>query len=215
MKVKATNIAIGSLTDGKEYEIVKKGDSAAIIVNDLGREIHIKLEGQCPTLRPDSHWTLIRDSVDDATPDEWYEAAKKLKEEDKDGWTYKDYTQLADALGAPDCIKEEDQELLDSLYKPEWECLSSARYPYPGEYYVNIADEDVSESDKEVDSPAHYNTGAVECIEAISSTLSGEEYQGYLRGNALKYLWRCMYKGKTKQDLEKCRWYIDRLLSTL
>lgn len=152
MKVKATNTAIGSLTDGKEYEIVKKGDSAAIIVNDLGKQIHIKLEGQCPTLRPDSHWTLIRDSIDDATPDEWAEL----------------------------------------LYK-----------------------EVVPESDKEVNSPAHYNTGTVECIEAIGSTLSGEEFQGYCRGNALKYLWRCMYKGKTKQDLEKCRWYLDKLLSTL
>ena len=152
MKVKATNTAIGSLTDGKEYKVVKKGDSAAVIVNDLGREIHIKLEGQCPTLRPDSHWTLIRDSIDDATPEEWA------------------------AL----------------LYK-----------------------EVVPELDKEVDSPAHYNTGTVECIEAISSTLSGEEFQGYCRGNALKYLWRCMYKGKTKQDLEKCRWYLDRLIGTL
>ena len=160
MKVKATNIAIGSLTDGKEYEIVKKGDSAAIIVNDLGKEIHIKLEGQCPTLRPDSHWTLIRDSIDDATPEEW--AALLYKE----------------------VVPE-----LDS-------------------------NEEVS-SNEEVNSPQHYNTGAVECIEAISSTLSGEEFQGYCRGNALKYLWRCMYKGKTKQDLEKCRWYLERLLSTL
>jgi len=217
MKVKATNTAIGSLTDGKEYEVVKKGDSAAVIVNDLGREIHIKLEGQCPTLRPDSHWTLIRDTIDDATPEEWYEVGKKISESKQayDEWTFRDYQQLADALGSPDCVKEEDQELLDSLYKPEWDCLSSASYPYPREYYVNIADEEVPDTDKEVDSPAHYNTGTVECIEAISSTLSGEEFQGYCRGNALKYLWRCMYKGKTKQDLEKCRWYLDRLIGTL
>lgn len=150
MKVKATGVAVGSLTNGKEYQVLKKGDSSALILNDLKKQTYIRLEGDCPTLRPDCRWEIVKDSIDDATPDEWAAAAKAVRE-----------------------------------------------------------------GDKEVDSPAHYNTGAVECIEAISSTLSGEEFQGYCRGNALKYLWRCMYKGKTKQDLEKCRWYLDRLISTL
>ena len=217
MKVKSDKVAAGCLTSGKEYTVLSKGDRDAVITNDLGKQWIIRLTGDCPNLHPNASWTIIKDSIDDATPEEWYEVGKKIREDKQayDEWTFKDYQQLADALGAPDCVKEEDQELLASLYKPEWECLSSASYPYSGEYYVNIADEEVSESDKEVNSPAHYNTGTVECIEAISSTLSGEEFQGYLRGNALKYLWRCMYKGKTKQDLEKCKWYLDRLISTL
>jgi hypothetical protein len=38
------------------------------------------------------------------------------------------------------------------------------------------------------------------------------EFRGYLKGNALKYLWRYDYKGKPVEDLRKCRWYIDRLI---
>ena len=62
-----------------------------------------------------------------------------------------------------------------------------------------------------VNSPAHYNTGDVECIQAIQSALSPEEYRGYLRGNTLKYIWRCNYKGKKLEDLRKAQWYINRL----
>ena len=65
-----------------------------------------------------------------------------------------------------------------------------------------------------VNHPEHYNTGGVECIEAIEAQLTPEEYRGYLRGNCAKYLWRCNNKGHTKQDLEKCQWYLNRLLMT-
>jgi hypothetical protein len=29
-------------------------------------------------------------------------------------------------------------------------------------------------------------------------------------GNAIKYLWRADLKGRSIEDLEKARWYIDR-----
>ena len=163
MKVKSDKVAAGCLTSGKEYTVLTKGDRDAVITNDLGKQWMIKLVGDCPNLHPNASWTIIKDSIDDATPEEWDKVAKKLREE-KD----------------------------EALYR-----------------------EVVPDSDKEVDSPVHYNTGAVECIEAISSTLSGEEFRGYLRGNMIKYAWRCMYKGKTKQDLEKCRWYLDKLINSL
>ena len=66
-----------------------------------------------------------------------------------------------------------------------------------------------------VNHPAHYITeGSIECIEAIEAQLTLEGYRGYLRGNCAKYLWRCDNKGHTKQDLEKCEWYLKRLLLT-
>lgn len=65
----------------------------------------------------------------------------------------------------------------------------------------------------EVEKPEHYNTGKVECIEAIEESMSLEEFKGYLKGNCMKYLWRYNYKGKAKQDLEKARWYLDKLIS--
>jgi len=60
--------------------------------------------------------------------------------------------------------------------------------------------------------PDHYNMGAVEAIEAIKASMPDHEFRGYLKGNALKYLWRYDYKGKPIEDLRKCKWYIDRLL---
>jgi len=66
-----------------------------------------------------------------------------------------------------------------------------------------------------VESPPHYNNGSVECIEAIEAMLSKDEYIGYLRGNALKYMWRFRYKSKPFEDLRKARWYEERLMKFL
>ena len=63
----------------------------------------------------------------------------------------------------------------------------------------------------EVQKPRHYNSGKVECIEAIEASMSPEEFKGYLKGNTLKYLWRYSYKGKPVQDLEKAQWYLEKL----
>jgi hypothetical protein len=64
-----------------------------------------------------------------------------------------------------------------------------------------------------VNHPSHYTDGGIECIEAIEAQLSAEEYEGYLRGNCVKYLWRWKQKGGV-QDLKKCRWYLDQLIKT-
>ena len=63
-----------------------------------------------------------------------------------------------------------------------------------------------------VNRPEHYNNGGMECIDAIQGMLTHDEYIGYLRGNALKYNWRCRYKGKPIEDLRKARWYEERLI---
>ena len=65
-----------------------------------------------------------------------------------------------------------------------------------------------------VDKPSHYNTGNIECIEAIEEALTDEEIRGYFKGNCLKYLWREQYKNGL-EDLKKARWYLDRLIKRL
>ena len=68
----------------------------------------------------------------------------------------------------------------------------------------------------EVKSPEHYRQGDIECIEAIRSMLSDEQYVGYLRGNAMKYLWRMMHKHEDHRiDAEKSVVYMDWLLQAL
>jgi hypothetical protein len=66
-----------------------------------------------------------------------------------------------------------------------------------------------------VEQPDHYNKGAIEAIEAIKASMPEHEFNGYLKGNALKYLWRYDYKGKPIEDLRKCKWYIERLIKEM
>ncbi len=68
---------------------------------------------------------------------------------------------------------------------------------------------------EEVTHPAHYAGNAgVECIEAIESALTPEEFRGYLRGNLIKYAWRCEDKGGAA-DLGKAGVYLGWLSAAL
>ena len=61
-----------------------------------------------------------------------------------------------------------------------------------------------------INHPDHYNAGAVECIDAIEAALTPEEFAGFCKGNAIKYLWRMNHKGG-RESLAKARWYVNRL----
>lgn len=65
-----------------------------------------------------------------------------------------------------------------------------------------------------VNSPAHYTSGDIECIDAIKAQMSADEFAGYLRGNVVKYMWRYRDKGGV-ESLEKARWYLERLIGEL
>ena len=62
-----------------------------------------------------------------------------------------------------------------------------------------------------VNSPPHYNQTGIECIEAISAA-TDSNFKYYLQGNIMKYLWRFDYKDKPLEDLQKAKWYLDRLI---
>lgn len=72
-----------------------------------------------------------------------------------------------------------------------------------------------SSYEDQVNSPPHYNRKGIECIQAIEASMSEEQFKGYLKGNVMKYLWRYEYKGHPKQDLEKARWYLNKLLDII
>jgi hypothetical protein len=60
-----------------------------------------------------------------------------------------------------------------------------------------------------VDHPQHYqHPSGVECITVT-------EHMSFLRGNAMKYLWRAGEKGDALTDLRKARWYLDREIANL
>ena len=62
-----------------------------------------------------------------------------------------------------------------------------------------------------VNSPPHYNQTGMECIHAISAA-TDKGFKYYLQGNVMKYLWRFDYKDKPLEDLQKAKWYLDRLI---
>ncbi len=66
-----------------------------------------------------------------------------------------------------------------------------------------------------VNNPHHYTQGEVECIDAIKSSMSTEAFRGFLKGNAIKYLWRYEKKEKPEEDLKKCEWYLTKLIESV
>lgn len=64
--------------------------------------------------------------------------------------------------------------------------------------------------DDPVGRPAHYANKEIEVIDYIDDTVP-DSYSFYF-GNAIKYLSRHLSKGNSVQDLEKCKWYIDRMI---
>jgi hypothetical protein len=81
--------------------------------------------------------------------------------------------------------------------------------------YVSIEKGSCLYMDEEVNHPPHYTQGDIECIQGIEAALGPLGAYNYCKGAAIKYLWRCDYKGNTKTDLEKASWYIARAIENL
>lgn len=64
-----------------------------------------------------------------------------------------------------------------------------------------------------VNHPTHYTAGSIECIDAIRAALSPDEFRGYCKGNAIKYIWRERYKGQDESIL-KAIWYLQHETDT-
>ncbi len=93
----------------------------------------------------------------------------------------------------------------------EWEIRKPGRLiaSYPPNWDGEYDDPYTLPLDEQVNHPAHYTQGKIECIEAIEAALTPEEYRGYLKGTAIKYIWREKYKGGD-ESLQKADWFIRR-----
>jgi len=111
---------------------------------------------------------------------------------------------------------------IDDATPEEWNSLRKGfRWPYEAveDDAVNehpvFAEKAMKKTYDTVNNPVHYNTGNIECIDAMEAMLSKEEFIGYLRGNSFKYRWRMRHKGRAVQDLQKSQWYENKLLSII
>ena len=81
----------------------------------------------------------------------------------------------------------------------------SSKFDSPKDYLAFLV-----KAKDNVNSPAHYNNGKIECITYLEDTL-GEGLTYYLEGNIKKYLHRFRYKNGT-EDLKKAQWYLNKLI---
>lgn len=58
---------------------------------------------------------------------------------------------------------------------------------------------------------SHYKDMQVQPWQAMEAWMTREQFAGFLRGNAIKYLARSDYKGGL-EDLQKARHYLDKLI---
>lgn len=65
-----------------------------------------------------------------------------------------------------------------------------------------------------VTNPSHYTNGNIETIDYLKDTLSKEQYEGFCRGNVLKYLSRYPHKNGV-EDLNKAKTYLEWLIESV
>jgi hypothetical protein len=109
---------------------------------------------------------------------------------------------------------------LNSVSPEEWDKVArNAKAVETKAIYAQMAEEEQHQQQQQqdedlVNSPRHYTSGSIETIDAIKAALSPSEYRGFLKANCLKYIWREGKKSnKSKEDLLKAKWYLERLLS--
>jgi hypothetical protein len=61
----------------------------------------------------------------------------------------------------------------------------------------------------------HYRTKAVQPWDAMAAWMTPEQFEGFLRGNAIKYLARAGSKGDAVVDYKKARHYLDKLIEVV
>jgi cytochrome c biogenesis protein ResB len=69
---------------------------------------------------------------------------------------------------------------------------------------------------EQVNHPSHYGGDTVyETIKVLEAWMTHEQFSGFCRGNAIKYLSRADKKGDPLTDLQKAQFYLDCEIQTL
>lgn len=83
-------------------------------------------------------------------------------------------------------------------------------------YVDNSVKSDIEQEYDPVERPEHYNVFEREVIYVIKDLLDNNDnysgFESYCIGNSLKYIFRAGLKGDFCEDLEKARYYINKIL---
>jgi hypothetical protein len=61
----------------------------------------------------------------------------------------------------------------------------------------------------------HYRSKMIQPWDAMEAWMTPEQFQGFLRGNAIKYLARAGSKGDALEDYQKAHHYLTKLIDVL
>ena len=126
---------------------------------------------------------------------------------DASNWT-EEYQDLVDAARAGRTIQV-------LLHDGTWDDISCASFCLPRDHY-RLKQRKPPETDwgKTIPSdpvnPSHYK-GDIECIDYQKSISTPEEFRGYLRLQAVKYIHRLNAKDTPTTNIDKAMWYLNRL----
>jgi len=87
-----------------------------------------------------------------------------------------------------------------------------------GEDIIFLGDyKNKSKKEDSVDHPFHYTQSRTEAIDVIEDAIkeAPNSKAAFLQGQVLKYMLRLWLKIDAKEDAEKARWYLNRLIDSL
>ena len=212
------------LTMGKVYEIRAEDEHCCFVLNDLG-----KVWCYSPTRFSKIYGEINKENIDEQgdyyliSPDE----GSYIRAENKE----KGYTEMDSNLYVI-CTNNREVEKELTIGK-QYKVIDE-----DGDYYLISSDEDIrnyyikdrfkkmdndkftitQNTDKEkpdmVNHPKHYTSGTlgIEVINTMEMCTTEEEFVGYLRCNALKYISRFENKNGL-EDVKKCAWYVKKYLA--
>jgi hypothetical protein len=76
--------------------------------------------------------------------------------------------------------------------------------------------EPAEEKKEMVNHPIHYGGDTeYECIKVLKAWMTKDEFIGFCKGNALKYLCRSGKKDEILQEYNKAKWYIEKMIERM
>ena len=212
------------LTMGKIYEIRAEDEHCCFVLNDLG-----KVWCYSPTRFSKICGEINKENIDEQgdyyliSPDE----GSYIRAENKE----KGYTEMDSNLYVI-CTNNREVEKELTIGK-QYKVIDE-----DGDYYLISSDEDIrnyyikdrfkkmdndkfaitQNTNKEkpdmVNHPKHYTSGTlgIEVINTMEMCSTEDEFMGYLRCNALKYISRFENKNGL-EDVKKCAWYVKKYLT--
>ena len=212
------------LTMGKIYEIRAEDEHCCFVLNDLG-----KVWCYSPTRFSKIYGEINKENIDEQgdyyliSPDE----GSYIRAENKE----KGYTEMDSNLYVI-CTNNREVEKELTIGK-QYKVIDE-----DGDYYLILSDEGIKnyyikdrfkkmDNDKftitqntneekpdMVNHPKHYTSGTlgIEVINTMEMCTAEDEFMGYLRCNALKYISRFENKNGL-EDVKKCAWYVKKYLT--